>query len=132
MSVLTIRNGGAWNRAKPARLFFWLAVLIVCVSLIAAFRLGVERGFCDTIGNESWGRILFGVGTAITQMDHGGYGYGLSTVIETILTAGGLTDDPKILAPLGVEFPGNLRDPALINAAIDKATRFEWPFNPEE
>ena len=32
MSVLTIRNGGAWNRAKPARLFFWLAVVIVCVS----------------------------------------------------------------------------------------------------
>jgi hypothetical protein len=132
MPALTIRNGGAWNRAKPARLFFWLAVVIVCVSLIAAFRLGVERSVRDTIGNESWGRILFGVGTAISQMDHGGYGYALSTVIETILTYAGLTDDPKILAPLGVEFPGNLRDPALINAAIDKAARFRWPFNPEE
>src|SRR5262245_10126663 len=132
MPALTIRNGGAWNRAKPARLLFWLAVVIVCVSLTAAFRLGVERGVRDTIGNESWGRILFGVGTAITQMDHGGYGYALSTVIETILTYAGLTDDPKILAPLGVEFPGNLRDPALINAAIVKAARFEWPFNPEE
>ena len=31
-----------------------------------------------------------------------------------------------------MKFPDNLRDPALINAAIDKAVRFEWPFNPEE
>jgi hypothetical protein len=132
MPALTIPNGGAGNRARTARLFLWLAVAIVSVSLIAAFRVGVERGFRDTIGSGSWGRILFGVGTAITQMDHGGYGYALSTVIETIFTYGGLTDDPKILAPLGVEFPGNLRDPTLINAAINKAARFEWPFNPEE
>jgi hypothetical protein len=132
MPALTISIGGAGNRAKTARLFLWLAVAIVCVSLIAAFRLGIERGFRDTIDNGNWGRVLFGVGTAITQMDHGGYGYALSTVIETILTYGGLTDDAKILAPLGVEFPDNLHDPALINAAIDKAVRFEWPFNPEE
>ena len=123
MPALTIPNGGAGNRAKTVRLFLWLAVAIVCVSLIAAFRVGVERGLRDTVGNGSWGRILFGVGTAITQMDHGGYGYALSTVIETVLTYGGLTDDPKILAPLGAEFPGNLRDPALINAAIEKAAR---------
>jgi hypothetical protein len=132
MLALTIPNGGAGKRAKTPRLFLWLAVAIVSVSLIAAFHLGVERGFRDTIGNGNWGRILFGVGTAITQMDHGGYGYALSTVIETILTHDGLTDDAKILAPLGVEFPGNLRDTALINAAIDKAAKFRWPFNPEE
>src|SRR5215467_16221729 len=82
--------------------------------------------------SENWGRILFGVGTAITQMDHGGYGYSLSTVVETVLTYGGLTDDPKILAPLGTQFPTNLRDPSIINAAIEKAARFRWPFNPEE
>ena len=104
-------------------MFLWLAVAIVCISLISAFRLGVDRGFRDTIGSGNWGRILFGVDTAITQKDHGGYGYALSTVIETVLTYGGLTDDPKILAPLGVQFPGNLRDPALINAAIEKAAR---------
>ena len=113
-------------------MFLWLAVAIVCISLISAFRLGVDRGFRDTIGSGNWGRILFGVDTAITQKDHGGYGYALSTVIETVLTYGGLTDDPKILAPLGAEFPGNLRDPTLINAAIDKAAKFRWPFNPEE
>jgi len=92
MPALTIRIGGAGDRAKTARLFLWLAVAIVCVSLLATFRLGVERGLRDTIGNGSWGRILFGAGTAITQMDHGGYGYALSTVVETILTYGGLTE----------------------------------------
>src|SRR5215472_3620828 len=132
MSVLTIRSLSVANRASIIRLFPWLAAAIVCLCLIGAFRIGVDRGFRDAIGDGNWGRILFGVGTAITQMDHGGYGYALSTVIETILKFGGLTDDPKILAPLRVEFPSNLRDPALINAAIEKAARFEWPFNPEE
>ena len=114
------------------RLLPWLAAAIVCLCLVAAFRIGIDRGFRDTIGMGNWGRILFGVGTAITQMDHGGYGYAMSTVIETVLTYGGLTNDPKILAPLGTEFPANLRDPTLINAAIDKAARFIWPFNPAE
>jgi hypothetical protein len=132
MSALTIHTASASNRASMTRLFRWLAAAIVCLSLIAAFRIGVDRGFRDSIGDGNWGRILFGVGTAITQMDHGGYGYALSTVIETVLIYGGLTDDPKILAPLGVEFPSNLRDPALINAAINKASRFKWAFNPEE
>jgi hypothetical protein len=114
------------------RLLPWLAAAIVCLCLVAAFRIGIDRGFRDSIGMGNWGRILFGVGTAITQMDHGGYGYAMSTVIETVLTYGGLTNDPKILAPLGTEFPANLRDPTLINAAIDKAARFIWPFNPAE
>jgi hypothetical protein len=65
---------------------------LCAVLLISAFGFGVERGFRDTIGNGNWGRILFGVGTAITRMDHGGYGYALSTIIETVLTYGGLTD----------------------------------------
>src|SRR5262249_25767591 len=132
MSAINILLVRARNRGNMVRLFPWLAAMIVGLCLLAAFRIGIERDLRDTIGDESWGRILFGVGTAITQMDHGGYGYALSTVVETILTYGGLTDDAKILAPLGAEFPDNLRDPALINAAIAKAARFEWPFNPEE
>src|SRR5262245_35670767 len=132
MSVLTIRSLSVANRASIIRFFPWLAAAIVCLCLIGAFRIGVDRGFRDAIADGNWGRILFGVGTAITQMDHGGYGYALSTVMGPVLTYGGLTDDPKILAPLGVEFPNNLRDPALINAAIDKAARFKWAFNPEE
>jgi hypothetical protein len=132
MPVVTIRNRGAGSRAKTARFFVWVAVAIVSISLIATFRLGIERGLRDNIGNGVWGRVLFGVGTAITEMDHGGYGYALSKVVETTLAYGGLTDNPKLLALLGAEFPGNLRNPALMNAAIDKAARLRWPFNPDE
>src|SRR5262245_45106973 len=132
MSAINILLLRARNRGNMVRLFPWLAAMIVGLCLLAAFRIGIERDLRDTIGDESWGRILFGVGAAITQMDHGGYGYSLSTVVETVLTYGGLTDDPKILAPLGKQFPTNLRDPTLINAAIDKAAKFRWPFNPEE
>src|SRR5215831_278955 len=75
--------------------FLLLAVIVVCGTLLAAFRVGVDRGFPGAIGTQTWGRILFAIGAAETQMDHGGYGYTLSTVIETILTYGGLTADPK-------------------------------------
>jgi hypothetical protein len=94
--------------------------------------LAVIRGFSGAIGTQTWGRVLFAVGAAVTEMDHGGYGYTLSTVIETILTFGGLTDDPKILADVASKYPDNLHDSALINAAIVKAARFKWPFNPDE
>lgn len=91
-------------------MFLWLAVAVVSVSLIAAiaaFRFGVERGFRHHRQRELGAAFFFGAGTATAQMDHGGYGYALSTVIETIRSHGGLTDDAKILAPFGVEFPDN-------------------------
>jgi len=66
MSVLTIRSRRVANRAGMIRLFPWLAASIVCLCLIEAFRIGVDRGFRDTIGKGNWGRILLGVGTAIT------------------------------------------------------------------
>ena len=124
MSSLTSRTANAASRASTVRLFPWLAATIVCLCLLAAFRIGIDRGFRDTVGEGNWGRILFGVGTAITQMDHGGYGYAMSNIIETVLKYGGLTGDPEILATVGVQFPANLRDPNLINAAIEKAARF--------
>jgi len=118
--------------AKSTSMFLWVAVALVCILLAAAFRVALERGLRDDIGTETWGRALFGIGAAITQLKHGGYGYTLSTVVETVLTYGGLTNDPTILAPMGAKFPENLRDPALINAAVDKAVHFKWPFNPNE
>jgi len=76
--------------------------------------------------------VLLAVGAAITQMEHGGYGYTTAGVMETVLTSARLTGDPKILTDLGVKFPENLHRPELINAAIDKAVHFKWPFNPNE
>ena len=120
------------RRIPRARMVLYLALAIVCLSFFGAIRMGIDRGLPDSIGEESWGRVLFAIGAAITEMEHGGYGYTIASVMETVLTSAGLTGDPKILADLGVKFPDNLHSPELINAAIDKAVHFKWPFNPNE
>jgi hypothetical protein len=33
----------------------WLAAAIVCLCLLAAFRIGIDRGFRDTIGDGAGG-----------------------------------------------------------------------------
>jgi hypothetical protein len=121
-----------FRRSPRARTALYLALAIVCLSLFGAFRIGIERGLPNSVGQQSWGRVLFGVGAAITEMEHGGYGYTIARMMETVLTSAGLTGDPKILADLGMTFPDNLHRPELINAAIDKAVHFKWPFNPNE
>jgi hypothetical protein len=117
---------------EKSRVGLILILVIVCGSLLAAFRVGIDRGFDESIGAGAWGRTRFAIGAAITAMDHGGYGYTLSAVVETVLIYAGLTDDLKILADLGSKYPENLKDPNLINAAIGKAAQFKWPFNPNE
>jgi ABC-type multidrug transport system fused ATPase/permease subunit len=118
----------AFRKTRP---FFLLTSVVVVISLFEAYQVGVIRGFRDWIGQESYGRVLFAVGAAITQLQHGGYGFSASSVIETILTYGGITADNAILEKLGTKFPNNLQNTALINAAIDKAVQFSWPFNPD-
>jgi hypothetical protein len=121
-----------FRRTPRVRTVLYLALAIVCLSLFGAIRIGIDRGLPNSVGQESWGRVLFGVGAAITEMKHGGYGYTIARMMETVLMSAGLTDDPKILADLGMKFPDNLHRPEVINAAIDKAVRFKWPFNPNE
>src|SRR5262245_30995011 len=116
---------------RETRLLFLLTSVVVVISLFEAYQVGVVRGFRDWLGQESYGRVLFAVGAAITQMQHGGYGFSVSLVIEKILTSGGITADNAILEKLGTKFPNNLHNTALINAAIDKAVQFNLPFNPD-
>jgi hypothetical protein len=123
-------TAGATMRSGLLRVFLWVTIVAVLISLITAFEVGVRRGLRDSVGQETYGRVLFGAGAAITAMRHGGFGYSLSSVIETILTQGGLTADDTILARLGTKFPYNLRDTDLLNAALDKAVHFKWPFDP--
>jgi hypothetical protein len=118
--------------ARRDRYFRWLAISIICVALFASFRIGLVRGLSDSIGQASWGRVLFAVGAAVTEMEHGGYGYTTSNVVETVLIYAGLVSDSEILAKLGTKFPDNLKNTPLMNAAIDKAVHFKWPFNPNE
>src|SRR5262245_15930151 len=121
-----------FRRTARVHMVLYLVLAIVGLSFFSAIRIGIDRGLPNSIGEESWGRVLFAVGAAITEMEHGGYGYTIARMMETVLTSAGLTGDPKILADLGMKFPENLHRPELINAAIDKAVHFKWPFNPNE
>jgi hypothetical protein len=75
MPALTIPNGGAGNPRQDGPLVPLAgAAAIVSVSLIAAFRLALSAVFATPSATGIGSRIRFGVATAITQMDHGGYG----------------------------------------------------------
>jgi hypothetical protein len=100
------------------------------MTLFAVFRVGLIRDLQDRIGTANWGRMLFGLGAAITELDHGGYGYTIANVVENRLILGGLTDNADILAKLGTQFPDNLHNSKLINTAIDTAVHVKWDFNP--
>ena len=76
--------------------------------------------------------MLFAIGAEVTKMEHGGYGYTISHVVESVLIQAGLTGNDQKLAGLGTKFSDNLRNSMLINAAIDKAVHFKWPFNANE
>ena len=90
------RNGiAACQIALKSRIFMLVAVIAICSSLFASYRIRVERGFPDTIGTGAWGRALFAFGAAIAQMRHGGYGYTIPDAMETVLTYGGLTGKLK-------------------------------------
>jgi ABC-type multidrug transport system fused ATPase/permease subunit len=108
-------------------------LLAVCIFLFLflAFRTGLVRGLQDTIADQAWGRAQFSIGAAISSMKHGGYGYASYSGIKTILEYAGVSGDPAVLTTLGLTFPENLRNPFLINRAINKAVEFKAPFNPD-
>ena len=101
-----------------------LAAVASCAAvLFIAFRIGCLRGFDSTIGTGAWGRMLFGIGGAITDQVFGNSGYALGETIEGSLLLNGLTGDAATLQNLGVSFPENLRNPVLIQNAIEQAIK---------
>ena len=123
--------GQASSSSASRRLFLLAATVLICLAMFAAFRTGILRDLHSTFADQSWGRVQFSIGAVITSM-HGGYGYTISEVIKTVLAYAGLTGDPAVLKTVGVTFPDNLRDPRLIENAIEKAVAFQWPFNPNQ
>ncbi len=99
-------------------------MVVILVTLFATFRVGLDRGFDHTIGIEAWGRVLFGVGAAISDLVYGVKGYVVDRVVETLLQTGGLTGDNGILTALGYPFPANLQNAAVIDGAIQSAIHF--------
>jgi len=109
-----------------------IATVLVAAALFTAFRTGIRRDLHSTFAAQSWGRVQFAIGAAVTSRYHGGYGYTISDVVRGVLTTGGLTGDPATLKSVGLTFPDNLRTPTLMENAIKKAISFTWPFNPNE
>ncbi len=124
------------EQARPGsssrRVFAAVAVALIGFAVFATFRAGILKDLHSTFADQSWGRVQFAIGAAITSMQHGGYGYTVSEVIRTVLAYGGLTGDPAVLKTMGVTFPDNLRNPSLIENAVRKAIEFQWPFNPDQ
>src|SRR5262245_48092493 len=93
------------------------AAMAACLlaALAAAFIIGIGRNLHTTLADQSFGRVQFAVGSAITSMKYGYRGYTLAEPVRKVLEESGLTGDPEALRRLGVAFPANLRDPALLN-----------------
>jgi len=127
-SFFTAASG---TRAFAEQFCKYLLIVVIAGVIFASFRIGLVRDFDDRLSNESWGRMLFGIGAAITQIDYGGYGYTVSAPVEGTLMQGGLTDDPAILSRLGTQFPDNLHDAKLIDTAIAMAARLPFPVSPD-
>ena len=99
-------------------------LLAVVLMLFLAFRLAVVRGFDHTIGTDAWGRMLFGIGSVITEQSLGIGGYVVSSSVEAALGDSGITGAPARLEKLDRKFPENLRDPVLIDKAIATASNY--------
>ncbi len=99
--------------------------IFIFLFLFFAFRAGLVRGLQDTLADQTWGRAQFAIGSAITSMKHGGYGYSIAGPVKTTLEYAGLTGDPTVLKTLGLNFPDNLRNPVVINKAISKAVELK-------
>ena len=126
----TMGPHGAWHirfssQLEMKRCFRWLMIVSTFLFVYGAFQIGIDRGFHRTIDPADWGRLQFGIGAAITSIAHGGHGYIVYDNISTVLAYAGLTGDAGVLASIGQRFPDNLRNESLINAAIDKAVRFQ-------
>src|SRR5262245_1371343 len=98
-----------------------IATVLVAAALFSAFRTGIGRDLDSRFAAQSWGRVQFAIGAAVTSRYHGGYGYTISDVVRAVLITGGLTGEPAALKSLGLTFPDNLRIPTVMENAIKKA-----------
>src|SRR5262245_14984988 len=104
-----------------------VGVLLSSLILIATFRVGVDKNLVGTFSDNEWGRYLFGMGAALTHMKGGPRGYIIDNAIENKLAEGGLTGVPAILDRLGTKFPDNLRNPEMMQGALQLARDFAVP-----
>jgi len=96
-------------------------LIIGVLSLSLSVHVVFEKKLVGTITPHEWGRYLFGLGAAITKSKYGIGGFVAEDYVELALMQGGLSDRPLELDSLGVSFPNNLRDPCLLQSALESA-----------
>jgi hypothetical protein len=106
------------------------AAIVILLLTVAIFRVGIEKNLRNTITVNEWGRYLFAIGAALTHSKFGIGGFVIDDIIEQKLQIEGLTDNPKMLSALGIEFPNNLRDKTLLQRALERTRDFDVPSAP--
>jgi hypothetical protein len=125
----SMANIGTRSSKRPElpRMSTVVAVTVILLLTIAIFRVGVDKHLRSTITVNEWGRYLFAIGAALTHTKFGIGGFVIDDPIEQKLQIEGLTDNPKMLSALGIEFPNNLRDDALLQRALERTRDFDVP-----
>jgi hypothetical protein len=96
-------------------------------ALLLASMLGVafEKNLVATLTQHGWGRTLQGIGAALTQMNCGVGGFVIDKGIDNTLRIGGISDTAQNLNPLMMSYPENLRNPVLLQSALDRAASID-------
>lgn len=110
-------------RAFRSSHFAWVMIVCVLAMFCLAFRTGIVRGFDHTVSTGAWGRLLYGIGAAISEKKGDVHGYVFTPSVRDALTNGGLTDDKAVLKSLGTQFPDNFANADLLNRAMDAALK---------
>jgi len=103
----------------------------ILASVIATFFLGLtlftvfQKGLVAIMTVHEWGRYEFAIPAAITKLKYGGGWFVAYDRIEMPLMEGGFTENERLLATLGVPFPENLHNGALLNKAMKNARDVE-------
>src|SRR5215217_2993520 len=99
-----------------------LGLLVVSFALGLMIATGYNAGLHHRISGNEFGRTLFALASAISADVYGLHGNVYFEPVADALQTGGITADPKRLAPLGATFPDNLSNTDLMNEAIKRAS----------
>src|SRR5205085_1422399 len=83
--------------------------------------IAFERNLVGTVTQHGWGRVLQGVGAALTQLRCGVGGFVIDKRIDAVLQNSGFTGHQRLLDPFGETYPANLRNEKRLHNALDRA-----------
>jgi hypothetical protein len=119
-------HAGTVQRASQSSfLAIFLVTAIAVAAMGASIFTGYQSGFHQRLSPHNIGRYLFAISVALTDRVYGLDGYVFYEPVETALKEGGLTDQAALLEKLAVTYPDNLTNPALIDAAIMRASQLD-------